>query len=111
MKTTNPILALLNNLVEAHCYVTGMAGQFFSTHVAVKQVEMKDVLTVKVFVSYNAFHCIVCIQCIVTDEDLRGRNTFISICIELHCIVCIQCIVADEDLCGQNVFQFVSTAT
>ena len=67
---------------------------------------MKDVLTVKVFISYNALHCIVCIQCIVTDEDLRGQNTFISICIELHCIVCIQCIVTDEDLCGQNIFHF-----
>ena len=32
----------MNNLVEAHCYGKGMAGQFFlSKHVAVKQVEGK----------------------------------------------------------------------
>ena len=29
------------NLVEAHCYGKGMAGQFLSEHVAVKQVEGK----------------------------------------------------------------------
>ena len=29
------------NLVEAHCYGKGMAGQFLNKHVAVKQVEGK----------------------------------------------------------------------
>ena len=32
---------LNNNLVEAHCYGIGMAGQFLNKHVAVKQVESK----------------------------------------------------------------------
>ena len=31
----------ISNLVEAHCYGTGMAGQFLSKPVAVKQVESK----------------------------------------------------------------------
>ena len=34
-------LHYLNNLVEAHCYGKGMAGQFLSKHVAVKQIESK----------------------------------------------------------------------
>ena len=38
--TSNEVITH-NNLVEAHCYGKGMARQFLSEHVAVKQVEGK----------------------------------------------------------------------
>ena len=31
----------VDNLAEAHCYGIGMAGQFLSEHVAVKEIEGK----------------------------------------------------------------------
>ena len=49
-------------MVEAHCYGIGRGGAIVEQTQQLKQIEMLDVLTAKVFVSYSA------------DEDLRSRN-------------------------------------
>ena len=60
-----------NNLVEAHCYGIGRTGQIFEQSRSSEETDRNvDVSTAKVFVS--TIHC--------TDEDLRGRNVYISIC-------------------------------
>ena len=57
-----------DNLVEAHCYSKGMAGQFFlSEHVAVNRLKVRR------------FDRKVLCQ-LQTDEDLRGRNVLPSTC-------------------------------
>ena len=65
------VLYCVNNLVEAHCYGIGRTGQIFEQSRSSKETDRNvDVSTAKVFVS--TMHC--------TDEDLRGRNVYISIC-------------------------------
>ena len=60
-----------NNLVEAHYYGIGRTGQIFEQSRSSEETDRNvDVSTAKVFVS--TMHC--------TDEDLRGRNVYISIC-------------------------------
>ena len=60
-----------HNLVEAHCYGIGRTGQIFEQSRSSEETDRNvDVSTAKVFVS--TMHC--------TDEDLRGRNVYISIC-------------------------------
>ena len=60
-----------DNLVEAHCYGIGRTGQIFEQSRSSEETDRNvDVSTAKVFVS--TMRC--------TDEDLRGRNVYISIC-------------------------------
>ena len=83
---TSQIISV-SNLVEAHCYGIGRTGQIVEqSRSSEKQIEMQTFRPRRSSsVQCRRFDCEVLrqLQCIVTDEDLRGRNVYISICFSL----------------------------
>ena len=97
-------------LVEAHCYGKGMAGQFLSEHIAVKQVEVKTFQPQRLS-SVTILYCTILkyLYCTLQSVLLAKASNNVSSDVEhLYCYV--KCLTSLLNFAGKMVKKCLSFA-